>query len=316
MVIEGGSIEVDGRGTLMAKSSSILNKNRNPGWTREDAERYFTRYLGVTNFIWLDGKKGGDITDDHIDGTARFAHGDAIVTFYRKDFEDPREYDILAAAKDVNGKPYRIVSLPVTTKKIAKLNDYGVYTNYYVGNRVLLMPTYNDPSDVIVKQILADFDPEETLLASLTQLYKDGGIHIALRNNDLLLKSERSKKLCHLVTITGTYSPTFSNDKVSFPRLKAFMSSKKLSDLGTSCALSFIVAIAHSASRIPASIMRCACSEGRTTLEKNACHYEAGSSRSSLINHFRAKSFPTGCRMPGPFFLCDQNVARFDKRFG
>lgn len=177
MVNEGGSIEVDGRGTLMAKRSSILNKNRNPGWTREDAERYFTRYLGVTNFIWLDGKKGGDITDDHIDGTARFAHGDAIVTFYRKDFEDPREYDILAAAKDVNGKPYRIVSLPVTTKKIAKLNDYGIYTNYYVGNGVLLMPTYNDPSDAIVKQILEDLYPERNVIGILsTQLYKDGGI--------------------------------------------------------------------------------------------------------------------------------------------
>lgn len=66
MVNEGGSIEVDGRGTLMAKRSSILNDNRNPGATQADAEAYFRRYLGVTNFIWLDGTPGLEITDDHI----------------------------------------------------------------------------------------------------------------------------------------------------------------------------------------------------------------------------------------------------------
>jgi agmatine deiminase len=66
MVNEAGSIEVDGRGTLMAKRSSILNDNRNPGLSQEEAERYFNRYLGVTNFIWLNGIIGLDITDDHI----------------------------------------------------------------------------------------------------------------------------------------------------------------------------------------------------------------------------------------------------------
>eukprot|EP00567_Pseudictyota_dubia_P012340 CAMPEP_0197442280 /NCGR_PEP_ID=MMETSP1175-20131217/8330_1 /TAXON_ID=1003142 /ORGANISM="Triceratium dubium, Strain CCMP147" /LENGTH=269 /DNA_ID=CAMNT_0042972717 /DNA_START=248 /DNA_END=1054 /DNA_ORIENTATION=- len=85
MVNEGGSVELDGRGTLMAKRSSILNSNRNPNWTQGDAEAYFRHYLGVTNFIWLDGKRGGDITDDHIDGTARFVNGDTIVTYSPRD---------------------------------------------------------------------------------------------------------------------------------------------------------------------------------------------------------------------------------------
>ena len=58
MVNEGGSIELDGKGTLMAKQSSILNNNRNPGWSRDDTEVYFRYFLGVTNFIWLDGAKG------------------------------------------------------------------------------------------------------------------------------------------------------------------------------------------------------------------------------------------------------------------
>lgn len=71
-------------GTLMAKRSSILNDNRNPGATQAGVEAYFRRYLGVTNFVWLDGTAGLEITDDHIDGTARFAHGDTIVTLEKQ----------------------------------------------------------------------------------------------------------------------------------------------------------------------------------------------------------------------------------------
>jgi agmatine deiminase len=86
MVNEGGSIEVDGRHTLMAKKSSILNRNRNKGLKQSDAEAYFQRYLGVSNFIWLEGALGLDITDDHIDGTARFAHGNTIVNTIERTF--------------------------------------------------------------------------------------------------------------------------------------------------------------------------------------------------------------------------------------
>lgn len=157
MVLEGGSIEVDGRGTLMAKKSSILNSNRNDGWEQTDVEAYLSRYLGVSNFIWLKGRKSNkdDITDDHIDGTARFANEDTIVTFYPKDFIDPKEYNILKSATDANNKPYKIVHLPLTKKKIKSLgNDYGVYINYYIGNDVVLVPTYNDPNDTVALNIL------------------------------------------------------------------------------------------------------------------------------------------------------------------
>ena len=177
MVNEGGSIEIDGRGTLLAKRSSILNRNRNPGWEQDDAERYFCRYLGVTNFIWLNGKKGTDVTDDHVDGTARFAHGNTIVTFYRDDFEDRKEYDCLVEAKDVNGKPYRMVHLPLSSKRITKLKDYGIYTNFYVGNGVVLVPNYNDPNDTVAMKILQQLYPTRRIVGiECTDLYKDGGI--------------------------------------------------------------------------------------------------------------------------------------------
>jgi agmatine deiminase len=177
MVNEGGSIEIDGRGTLMAKRSSILNKNRNPGWNQQDVEQYFGKYLGVVNFIWLDGKKGGDITDDHIDGTARFANGDTIVTFRREDHQDPSEYDVLANAKDAHGEPYRLVHLPLTTKTIEKVRDHGIYTNFYVGNGVVLMPTYNDPNDDVAKHIFANLYPQRQIVGiDAVELYKDGGL--------------------------------------------------------------------------------------------------------------------------------------------
>jgi agmatine deiminase len=177
MVFEGGSIEVDGRGTLMAKRSSILNNNRNPGWTQSDAEAYFRRYLGVTNFVWLDGIKEGDITDDHIDGTARFANGDTIITYFRLDFPRRSEYDALKNAKDADGKSYEMVHLPITTRKIAGVGDYGFYMNYYVGNEVVVIPSFDDPNDDVAAATLQSLYPNRKVVSvNMVELYKDGGM--------------------------------------------------------------------------------------------------------------------------------------------
>lgn len=175
MVNEGGSVEIDGRGTLMAKRSSILNNNRNPGWTQRDAEEFFENYLGVSNFIWLDGVKGLEITDDHIDGTARFANQDTIVTMKRADFEDPNEYDLLASATDVDGNKYGMVHLPLTEKSI---NGWkGIYLNYYIGNSVVIVPIYDDPADNEAKQIISRLYPDREVVGiKMIELFKDGGM--------------------------------------------------------------------------------------------------------------------------------------------
>jgi agmatine deiminase len=175
MVNEGGSIEVDGHGTLMAKKSSILNPNRNPGWTQAHVEYYFSVYLGVSNFIWLDGKTGVDITDDHIDGTARFANsGTTIVTMKADDLLDPAEYDILVNAKNVNGDTYNIIHLPVTEKLIH--GDPGVYVNYYVGNEVVIVPMYDDVNDAEALRILSEIYPNRNVTGiNMEELYMDGG---------------------------------------------------------------------------------------------------------------------------------------------
>ena len=178
MVNEGGSIEVDGRGTLMAKRSSILNRNRNPGLKQIEAEDYFRRYFGVTNFIWLDGTPGLDITDDHIDGTARFANKDTIVTHEPGDMHEPSEYDVLINAKDANGKPYKIVTLPLTRNVVPGTGGFkGLYINYYVSNDVVIVPAYNDPNDSVAKDVLQGLYPGKAMvLIDFTELYVDGGV--------------------------------------------------------------------------------------------------------------------------------------------
>lgn len=178
MVNEGGSIELDGKGTLMAKKSSILNNNRNPGWSQDDAEAYFRYYLGVTNFIWLEGVKGQDITDDHIDGTARFVkNGTTIVTFHPYDSSSRKEHEILKSAKDVSGKNYTIVYLPLTSKKIHLLRDWGTYINFYVANEVVLVPKYDDDNDQAAQEILEKLFPERRVVGvDALELAIDGGM--------------------------------------------------------------------------------------------------------------------------------------------
>lgn len=175
MVNEGGSVEIDGNGTLLAKKSSILNNNRNPGMTQAEAEDYFVTYLGVENFIWLEGLAGEDVTDDHIDGTARFAHNNTIVTFSPEEAYEG-EYEVLKNARNIDGQPYQIVHLPFTQRKVRGTGDYASYINYYVGNEVVLVPNFNDPMDSVANNILQDLYPNREVIGiDCRQLWKDGG---------------------------------------------------------------------------------------------------------------------------------------------
>ena len=175
MINEGGSVEIDGHGTLMAKKSSILNSNRNPGMTQAEAEAYFRQYLGVTNFIWLEGKAGQEITDDHIDGTARFANARTIVT-YEEEESDPKEYRQLVEAKNVAGHAYDIVELPLTRYRFPSSREYGIYINFYIGNEVVLVPNFEDPNDEIANARIQAIYPNRRVVGiPAIELGLDGG---------------------------------------------------------------------------------------------------------------------------------------------
>jgi len=186
MVNEGGAVEVDGNGTLMACKSSILNNNRNPGMTQAEAEVIFTTYLGVTNFIWLDGRTGLDITDQHIDGFARFADPNTIVTMERNDLLDydvrSRDIDVLMAATNKDGNSYTFVTVPLTQNNVVKpdgtnLGYKGSYVNFYSGNSVVLVPNYNDPNDAVANAIIQGIYPDRTVVGiDMRSLYENGGM--------------------------------------------------------------------------------------------------------------------------------------------
>tara|TARA_R110001583_G_scaffold10417_1_gene47817 strand:+ start:964 stop:2106 length:1143 start_codon:yes stop_codon:yes gene_type:complete len=186
MINEGGSVEIDDHGTLMGCKSSILNKNRNPGMTQKEAEEIFTKYYGVTNFIWLNGQAGLEITDQHIDGFARFGNSTTIVTMNENDLLnfDVQESDIdkLYSAKNKDGMPYTFIKVPLTQNNVLTTNgtnlEYkGSYVNYYIANSKVLVPNYNDPNDAIANSIIQTLYPKRTVVGiDVRNLYQNGGM--------------------------------------------------------------------------------------------------------------------------------------------
>lgn len=186
MINEGGSVEIDGHGTLMGCKSSILNRNRNPGMSQKEAEEIFTKYYGVTNFIWLDGQAGLEITDQHIDGFARFGNSTTIVTMNENDLLnfDVQQSDIdkLYSAKNKDGISYTFINVPLTKNNVVTTNgtnlEYkGSYVNYYIANSKVLVPNYNDPNDAIANAIIQALYPNRTVVGiDVRNLYQNGGM--------------------------------------------------------------------------------------------------------------------------------------------
>ncbi|WP_394919434.1 agmatine/peptidylarginine deiminase [uncultured Robinsoniella sp.] len=182
-VLEGGSVELDGNGTAMLNKSSVVSMARNPGLNVQQAEEYLKRYLGATNFIWLEGVVGEDVTDAHIDGTARFFNDTTILTMKEEDFFNLYEgvvesdYDKLLSAKNARGEPYEIIELPMTSKNVEGLDYKGSYLNYYVGNKVVLLPVYGDSNDDIAAEILSElYTGRDIVPVNVTALYQYGGM--------------------------------------------------------------------------------------------------------------------------------------------
>lgn len=186
MINEGGSVVLDGNGTLMACKSSILNRNRNPGMSQAEAEEIFKTYLGANHFIWLDGQAGLELTDQHIGGFAVFGNQNTIVTMSENDL---LEYDVLQndinrlyAAKNKNGEPYTFLQVPLTANAVKKtdgtdLGYKGSYINYYIANDKVLVPNYSDPNDSLANSIIQTLYPSRTVVGiDVRNLYENGGM--------------------------------------------------------------------------------------------------------------------------------------------
>lgn len=186
---EGGGLEVDGEGTLLATESSILNSNRNPGKSKADIEAEFFRLFGITKTIWLEGVKSHDITDCHIDALARFV-SPGFVVLTRPSASHPRaEKEVYEDAKarllnqtDAKGRSLKVVELPEPDYAQFKHQPCVSYVNYYVANGAVIAPRFGDEkSDTEAKRILGELFPERVIeQVLLKQLpVQGGGIHCA-----------------------------------------------------------------------------------------------------------------------------------------
>jgi len=171
IVMEGGALDVNGMGTVLTTESCLLNPNRNPGLSRTEIERYLADYLGARTVVWLGGEVEGDDTDGHVDDLARFVSARAVVTIVEDDPAD-ENYEALQdnlcrlrAARDQDGQPLEVMTLPtpgVVEREGQRLP--ASYANFYVGNEVVLVPTFAHSRDEDALAILARCFPSRRIV--------------------------------------------------------------------------------------------------------------------------------------------------------
>lgn len=171
-VLEGGGIETDGLGTMLVTEEWLLSdvQVRNPGLDRAGYERAFAEYLGITQTIWLGEGCVGDDTHGHVDDIARFVAPGVVVLAHETDPSDENHHrsldnlQRLQSARDARGEPLRVVTLPYPRAVIMEEQRLPAsYANFYIGNGVVIVPTFNDPNDRHALNILAECFPQHQI---------------------------------------------------------------------------------------------------------------------------------------------------------
>ncbi len=173
VVLEGGSIDVNGAGTLITTEECLLSdvQQRNPGITRAQLEQLFADYLGVKHVIWLERGIAGDDTHGHVDDITRFVAPRTVVTAYEPDRSDPNHESLrdnfrrLIKSADQSGKPLRVVKLPMPAPVYFRRQRLPAsYANFYIANRLVLVPVFGDPNDRVALDILAEVLPSREVV--------------------------------------------------------------------------------------------------------------------------------------------------------
>jgi agmatine deiminase len=173
VVLEGGSIDSNGLGTLLTTEECLLSKKqqRNPPMKRADYERVFAEYLGIGSVIWLGSGVEGDDTHGHVDDITRFVAPDTVVTVVESNPKDknyaPLRENVkrLRAATDQDGKALSIVELPMPSPVYFEGRRLPAsYGNFYIANGIVLCPVFNDPNDRVALDILADLFPDREIV--------------------------------------------------------------------------------------------------------------------------------------------------------
>jgi agmatine deiminase len=166
LVLEGGSIDVNGRGLLLTTEECLLSpvQARNPQLTRRDIETALRDYLGVRQVIWLHSGIAGDDTHGHVDDLARFVNPDTVVIASEPDRHDPNYEPLRENLTILRKLPLRVVKLPMPGPLIFDGRRLPAsYANFYIANGLVLVPTFNDPHDRIALNTLARLFPDRAV---------------------------------------------------------------------------------------------------------------------------------------------------------
>lgn len=185
-VLEGGALETDGKGTLLTTSQCLLSPNRNAYLSKEEVEQVLKDSFGLDRVLWLDhGYLAGDDTDSHIDTLARFCN-EHTIAYVKCDDQDDEHYEELAkmeeelkAFTDYQGKPYKLIPLPMAKAVFDDSNDRlpATYANFLIMNNAVLMPTYDNPEldQLAIEQLKLAFPEREIVGVDCTSLIKQHG---------------------------------------------------------------------------------------------------------------------------------------------
>ena len=197
VVLEGGAIDVDGEGTLLATEQCLLTgrQARNRALGRAGTERVLRDYLGAERVIWLGTGIAADDTGGHVDDFARFVAPGRVVVARETNRRDPNHRPLeaarrrLAGARDARGRRLEVVTLPMPSPvRFAGERLPASYANFYVGNGAVLVPTFNDPNDRVALGILAELFPGRTVVGihSTDLVLGLGTIHCSTQQEPLV----------------------------------------------------------------------------------------------------------------------------------
>ncbi len=171
IVMEGGAVEFNGKGTLLTTTACLLNENRNPGLKQEQIENYLIQYYGVDQVLWLGNGIDGDDTNGHIDDITRFFREDAVVTVVEPDKSDPNHKILKENLKNLknmrllNGKQMDIAELPMPSPVIFEGQRLPAsYANFYISNHAVIVPLYRCKEDDIAMSLLEECFPDRKVI--------------------------------------------------------------------------------------------------------------------------------------------------------
>lgn len=162
IIMEGGSVEFNGAGTVLTSRSCLLNPNRNPHLSQAEIERYLCDYYGVEQVLWVSDGIVGDDTDGHIDDTVRFVNEDTVITMVEPKVDDDNHAVLAQNLKElkemrlISGKPLNIVEIPMPDPVIIdEFRAPGSYANFYICNAAVIVPIFDCPQDEFALQTLS-----------------------------------------------------------------------------------------------------------------------------------------------------------------